>query len=374
MSLADPLAGGELAAFVTAVESGTVQGAADALQLTRSRRRPNGSRRLERRVGHALLRRRSRGVDAAAAGRPRRVPARARGRWPALERAEVAVRAPGRTAVPLRIHASRNIGETLLPEWPVASFRAGRAGEPRLGRHPQLRGGAARRARGRLRGRLRRGTAAGRPRARGARCRARRRSGKRRRGAGHPWARRRSVSLAALALAQFGPRPRVGIGNARGRRRDAAARAAGVALCSRALEVLSSAEGLGARCWAAVSTLLSERRGRDRDRRGNAAAVPVMAGIEAAPLIRAAQSVAGVTGADRRRARILGMAGKGPEPARTRISCSGGRARREAPGGDEDDRTGGAPAEVPTNAEVGARANGRALLGFAPRSSATSRR
>ena len=83
MSLADPLAGGELAAFVTAVESGTVQGAADALQLTQSA----ATKRIQ-----------------------------------ALERAEIAVRAPGRTAVPLRIHASRTIGETLLPEW-LASFR-----------------------------------------------------------------------------------------------------------------------------------------------------------------------------------------------------------------------------------------------------------
>jgi DNA-binding transcriptional LysR family regulator len=36
MSLADPLAGGEVAAFVTAVESGTVRGAADALALKQS--------------------------------------------------------------------------------------------------------------------------------------------------------------------------------------------------------------------------------------------------------------------------------------------------------------------------------------------------
>ena len=61
MSIGDPLSGRELAAFVTAVETGTVQGAADALALTQSA----ATKRvlaLERRVGHRLLERTAQGV------------------------------------------------------------------------------------------------------------------------------------------------------------------------------------------------------------------------------------------------------------------------------------------------------------------------
>ena len=61
MSFGDPLSGRELAAFVLAVETGTVQGAADALALTQSA----ATKRLlalERRVGRPLLERTAQGV------------------------------------------------------------------------------------------------------------------------------------------------------------------------------------------------------------------------------------------------------------------------------------------------------------------------
>jgi DNA-binding transcriptional LysR family regulator len=119
MSLADPLPGRELAAFVTAVESGTVQGAADALQLTQSAATKR-VQALERRVGRALLERGAHGVRPTAAGQV--LYPLAREALSALERAETALLAPGDAPL-LRIHASRTIGETLLPEW-LASFRA----------------------------------------------------------------------------------------------------------------------------------------------------------------------------------------------------------------------------------------------------------
>src|SRR5262249_39000658 len=119
MSLGDPLSGRDLAAFVTAVESGTVQGAADALTLTQSAATKR-LQALERRVGQGLLDRDASG------GRP--TPA-GTGLYPlareaplALERVETAMTSPS-AAPPLRIHASRTIGETLLPHW-LASFRA----------------------------------------------------------------------------------------------------------------------------------------------------------------------------------------------------------------------------------------------------------
>ncbi|MCW3046932.1 MAG: hypothetical protein JWO74_1216 [Solirubrobacterales bacterium] len=75
MSLADPLPGRDLAAFVTAVESGTVQGAADALQLTQSAATKR-LQALERRV----VARCSNAVHTACA---RRRPAACSIRWPA---------------------------------------------------------------------------------------------------------------------------------------------------------------------------------------------------------------------------------------------------------------------------------------------------
>ena len=67
MSLGDPLPGRELAAFVTAVETGTVQGAAEALALTQSAATKR-LQALERRVGRPLLERSAQGVRATETG------------------------------------------------------------------------------------------------------------------------------------------------------------------------------------------------------------------------------------------------------------------------------------------------------------------
>jgi DNA-binding transcriptional LysR family regulator len=118
MSLGDPLSGRELAAFVTAVETGTVQGAADALALTQSA----ATKRLlalERRVGRPLLVRTAQGVRVTEAGAV--LYPLAREALAALVSAETAVTSSSRDE-PLVIHASRTVGETLLPQW-LASFR-----------------------------------------------------------------------------------------------------------------------------------------------------------------------------------------------------------------------------------------------------------
>lgn len=119
LGLNDPLSGRELAAFVYAVEMGSVQGAADELSLTQSA----ASKRLmalERRIGQPLLERRSGGVRLTAAGQLL-YPA-AREALAALERAELCLLANAGLAT-LHLQASRTIGETLLPGW-VSVFRA----------------------------------------------------------------------------------------------------------------------------------------------------------------------------------------------------------------------------------------------------------
>ena len=118
MSLGDPLSGRDLAAFVTAVETGTVQGAADALALTQSAATKR-LQALERRIGRALLERTAQGVRATEVGE--RLYPLAREALAALVRAEVEVTSLSREA-PLVIHSSQTIGETLLPQW-LASFR-----------------------------------------------------------------------------------------------------------------------------------------------------------------------------------------------------------------------------------------------------------
>jgi DNA-binding transcriptional LysR family regulator len=118
MSLGDPLSGRELAAFVTAVETGTVQGAADALALTQSAATKR-LQALERRLGRPLLERTAQGVGSTEAGSV--LYPLAREALAALVRAETAVTSSSSKA-PLIIHASRTVGETLLPEW-LASFR-----------------------------------------------------------------------------------------------------------------------------------------------------------------------------------------------------------------------------------------------------------
>lgn len=113
MPLGDPLSGRELAAFVTAVETGTVQGAADELALTQSAATKR-LQALERRVGRSLLERTAQGVRSTEVGAV--LYPLAREALAALARAETAVTAPGQDE-PLRIHSSRTVGETLLPQW-----------------------------------------------------------------------------------------------------------------------------------------------------------------------------------------------------------------------------------------------------------------
>jgi DNA-binding transcriptional LysR family regulator len=119
MSLGDPLPGRDLAAFVTAIETGSIQGAADALQLTQSAATKR-LQALERRVGRALLERGAYGVRPTEAGEV--LYPLAREALAVLTRAEAALSDPG-DAPALRIHASRTIGAVLLPEW-LAWFRA----------------------------------------------------------------------------------------------------------------------------------------------------------------------------------------------------------------------------------------------------------
>jgi DNA-binding transcriptional LysR family regulator len=126
----DPLPGGELAAFAAAVESGTVQGAADALRLTQSAATKR-IQNLERRVGRPLLDRGRLGVRPTLAGRT--IYPLARRALDAL--AEVALAADlmsANTLMELRLSASLTIGEFLVPSW-LAQFRAR---WPQI--HPQL--------------------------------------------------------------------------------------------------------------------------------------------------------------------------------------------------------------------------------------------
>jgi DNA-binding transcriptional LysR family regulator len=124
------LAGSELAAFVAAVEAGSVHGAADALQLTQSAVTKR-IQALERRIGGRLFERGRFGVRPTALGRTV---------YPAAKRALEALdgvaelvelsRAHG--SMDLRLSASQTIGEFLLPGW-LADFRRER---PDV--HPQL--------------------------------------------------------------------------------------------------------------------------------------------------------------------------------------------------------------------------------------------
>jgi len=119
---ADPLSGRDLAAFVAAVETASMHGAADALALTQSAvsKRVHA---LERRVGVALLVRGRLGVRATEAGR--RLYPEAKQALAALEQAHAAAagaRAEARAT--LRLAASHTIGEFLLPGW-LAGFGDG---------------------------------------------------------------------------------------------------------------------------------------------------------------------------------------------------------------------------------------------------------
>lgn len=117
--MADPLSARELAAFVAAVETGSVQGAAEALNLTQSAATKR-IQALERRLGVTLLlrgRTGTRPTEEGAALYPE-----ARRALDALASAESSV-AASKAAQPLRIVASHTVGECLLPGW-LAAFRA----------------------------------------------------------------------------------------------------------------------------------------------------------------------------------------------------------------------------------------------------------
>jgi DNA-binding transcriptional LysR family regulator len=274
MSLAEPLPGRELAAFVTAVETGTVQGAADALALTQSAATKR-IQSLERRTGQPLLERGSLGVTPTAAGQL--LYPLAREALAALQRAETSVLAPLETPL-LRIHASRTIGETLLPEW-LASFRAVaaphrvsvaitnteevmrsvRQGECEIGfvegpteaargledlvvAHDEIRAIVA---------------------------------------ADHPWARRRTIPAASLRGDRFLARER-----GSGTRAVALAMLAGAGIVLEPSLEVSSAEGLKRAVLAGGFALLSERAVAAEISTGTLVAIPV-AGVELHRSLRA---------------------------------------------------------------------------------------
>ncbi|HEX4731053.1 MAG TPA: LysR family transcriptional regulator [Solirubrobacterales bacterium] len=124
----DPLSSRELAAFAAAVETGSVQGASEALDLTQSATTKR-IQALERRLGVSLLVRGRHGVRPTDEGMALYPEAR-RG-LDALALAEQAV-AGRRAARPLRIAASHTVGEALLPTW-LTAFRTELPGV-----HPQV--------------------------------------------------------------------------------------------------------------------------------------------------------------------------------------------------------------------------------------------
>jgi DNA-binding transcriptional LysR family regulator len=124
----DPLSSRDLAAFVAAVETHSVQGAAEALDLTQSATTKR-IQALERRLGVALLHRGRHGVRPTEEGMALYPEAR-RG-LDALLLAEQSV-SGARAARPLRIAASHTVGEALLPTW-LTAFRAELPGV-----HPQV--------------------------------------------------------------------------------------------------------------------------------------------------------------------------------------------------------------------------------------------
>jgi DNA-binding transcriptional LysR family regulator len=274
--LADPLSGRELAAFVAAVETGSVQGAADELVLTQSAATKR-IQALEARVGQPLLERTAHGVKPTAVGGVL-YPA-ARQALSALLSAEAAVRAPGLGSY-LRIQSSRTIGETLLPHW-LSAFRvecqprraqvtveitnseqvlrAVRSGEAEIGFVEGPAGGS--------RGVREVVVAVDEIRAVVA--------------AGHPWARRRGVKVSELASESFLARE-TGSGT-RAVTTETLARA-GVDLHP-VLEV-SSAEGLKRAVLDGGFALLSERVVVNEVQSGQLVALPV-AGVDLSRSLRA---------------------------------------------------------------------------------------
>lgn len=126
----DPVASGELAAFVAAYESGSVQGAADALSLTQSAVTKR-LQSLERRLGAQLFTRGRFGVRPTRLGRTIYPPGKAAlAQLGAVAEAAEADRLS--VSADLRLSASLTTGEFLLPGW-LSAFRAE---HPEV--HPQL--------------------------------------------------------------------------------------------------------------------------------------------------------------------------------------------------------------------------------------------
>jgi DNA-binding transcriptional LysR family regulator len=120
MSVADPLPSHELAAFAAAVETGTIHGAAEALNLTQSAATKRIAS-LERRLGVRLFDRSRIGVLPTEVGRL--LYPESKHVLTALSAAErVAANQAGRARL-LRLAASQTTGEFLVPGW-LAAFRA----------------------------------------------------------------------------------------------------------------------------------------------------------------------------------------------------------------------------------------------------------
>jgi len=121
----DPLASREVAAFLAAVDTGTIQGAAEALFLTQSAATKR-IQSLERQLGQTLLNRGRNGVTPTEAGR--KLYPDARRALAALAAAQEAVleQKPGGT---IKLAASRTVGGYVLPGM-LAEFRVD---------HPDLR-------------------------------------------------------------------------------------------------------------------------------------------------------------------------------------------------------------------------------------------
>ena len=128
--VANPLAGSELAAFVAALEAGSVHGAADALQLTQSAVTKR-IQMLERRVDGRLFERGRFGVRPTELGRAM-YPAAKRALEALDQVAEAVTGSRAQGSLDLRLSASHTIGEFLLPGW-LTDFRRDR---PDI--HPQL--------------------------------------------------------------------------------------------------------------------------------------------------------------------------------------------------------------------------------------------
>lgn len=116
----DPLPGRELSAFVAAVESGSVQSAADQLSLTQSAATKR-IQALERRLGLRLLVRGRFGVRVTEAGEA--LLPEAKFVLAALSRAEASIEHLRTGPQHLHLAASHTIGGYLLPRW-LATFRA----------------------------------------------------------------------------------------------------------------------------------------------------------------------------------------------------------------------------------------------------------